>query len=431
MTNRERSLAVLLAGFLALIGVGFVAYQFVISPLTAKNKQIAGLKADIDQRDTDLLKIQQAKREFESTRQMSLGNAGVSRGPYAELLKNLLVNAGFPVGALRISQAEPDSKTAPAIQGKKTAYTRLSYEVIAKGELYHAVEFLKRFYEQPLMHTVKKINLLRPSDAKAQARGELDVTMTIEALVLENATEANAPIKTPTEVAAVALAGGLGAKGLSAKAFAAGKALPGAEALALATPARDYQSITTKNIFFGPAPVAPTRVVREDPPEDDISNFITLTSVVGHPNEGKIEAVFRDKLNNNEYTVTQTAAGKIAVDATYDLAGKKKPMYKAGGQEIVYGSEDGQNKRVFRVRRVNPVEVILEEIYPDKVKEKPTFTLAVAGGLWSAVSLADKPCVSVTVGTTLEGGSQLTSREAFKAIYAKPPAEVIAEDAGQ
>ena len=44
MSNRERSLAALLAGFLVLICIGFVAYQFVLSPLAAKNKQIDGLR---------------------------------------------------------------------------------------------------------------------------------------------------------------------------------------------------------------------------------------------------------------------------------------------------------------------------------------------------------------------------------------------------
>ena len=434
MSNRERSLAAVLAGFLVLIGIGFVAYQFVFSPLAAKNKQIDGLNEDIRQRNLDLDEIQTAKRKFETTRQMSLGNAGVSRGPYAELLKSLLVNAGFPVTALKISLKEPDSKTAPAIQGKKTAYTRLVYDISAKGELFYFVEFLKRFYEQPLLHAVKSINILRPSDAKAQARGELDVTMTIEALVLENATEQSPPVRTPTELAAVSIAGGLGAKGLSAKVFVAGKPLPGAEVVALATPARDYQSISTKNVFFGPAPPEKTKMVveRDVPAEDDISNFITLTSVVGHPEDGKIEAVFRDKLNNHEYTVIQTASGKITVDATYDLKGRKKAIYKAGGQEIIYGSDEGQNRRAFRVRRVNPGEVVLEEIYVEKAKEKPTFTLLTAGGLWSAVSLTDKPCSTVSVGQTLEGMSQLTSREAFKAIYAKPAfSEVSAEDKGR
>ncbi len=434
MSNRERSLAAVLAGFLVLIGIGFVAYQFVFSPLAAKNKQIDGLNEDIRQRNLDLDEIQTAKRKFETTRQMSLGNAGVSRGPYAELLKSLLVNAGFPVTALKISLKEPDSKTAPAIQGKKTAYTRLVYDISAKGELFYFVEFLKRFYEQPLLHAVKSINILRPSDAKAQARGELDVTMTIEALVLENATEQSPPVRTPTELAAVSIAGGLGAKGLSAKVFVAGKPLPGAEVVALATPARDYQSISTKNVFFGPAPPEKTKMVveRDVPAEDDISNFITLTSVVGHPEDGKIEAVFRDKLNNHEYTVIQTASGKITVDATYDLKGRKKAIYKAGGQEIIYGSDEGQNRRAFRVRRVNPGEVVLEEIYEEKAKEKPTFTLLTAGGLWSAVSLTDKPCSTVSVGQTLEGMSQLTSREAFKAIYAKPAfSEVSAEDKGR
>jgi hypothetical protein len=97
-------------------------------------------------------------------------------------------------------------------------------------------------------------------------------------------------------------------------------------------------------------------------------------------------------------------------------------MYKAGGQEIIYGSSSAQNKRIFRVRRVNAGDVILEEIFDAKTKEKekPTFPLVMAGGFWSAVNLSEKPCSLILPGQSMDALTPLTSREAFKAIYAKP-----------
>ena len=55
--------------------------------------------------------------------------------------------------------------------------------------------------------------------------------------------------------------------------------------------------------------------------------------------------------------------------------------------------------------------------------------LVMAGGIWSAVSLSDKPCSMLTPGQSMDGMTPLTSREAYKAIYAKQP--VIEEDRGR
>ena len=432
MNNRERSLAGLLAGFLVLAGIGFVAYQFVFEPLARKNEQINTLNVEIGQKENDLMEIMAAKKKFEAMRRISLpGDAKISRGLYSRLLKSLLERAGFPAGSFKLVVAEPDAKTSPIIEGKKTAYTKLGYTVTARGEMFYFVEFLQHFYEQPLLHMVKTINMQRPSDAKSQAKGELDVVITIEAIVLDNAFDRGTLFDPMVE--ATWLAGGLGSTGMALHSFESGKGSPIPLAGMLASPKREYQSISTKNIFFGAAPPPPatTDVEPAAPAEDDISNFITLTSIIGHPQERQIVAVFRDKLNNHEYTVTQTDYGKIAVEATFDLNGRKKPIYKAGSQDIIYGSSSAQNKRVFRVRRINAGDVILEEIFDTKTKEKekPTFPLVMAGGIWSAVSLSDKPCSMLTPGQSMDGMTPLTSREAYKAIYAKQP--VIEEDRGR
>lgn len=435
MNHRERSLAGLLAGFMVLVGIGFVAYQFVIAPIGKSNEKINDLTIEIAQKDGELLDILDAKKRFEAMRHMSLpGDAKISRGLYSRMLKSLLERAGFPAGSFKLVVAEPDSKTSPMIEGKKTAYTKLGYTVTARGELFYFVEFLRHFYEQPLLHMVKSINIQRPSDAKSQAKGELDVVLSIEAVVLDNAFD-RGTLFAPMPLA-TALSGGLGSVGLVLQSFESGKGSVIPANGMLATPKRDYQSISTKNIFFGTAPPPPPAPTEEPPApaEEDISNFITLTSIIGHPLDKQVVAVFRDKLNNNEYAVTQTEYGKISVEATFDLNGRKKPMYKVGGQEIIYGSSSAQNKRIFRVRRVNAGDVILEEVFDSKTKEKekPTFPLVMAGGFWSAINLTEKPCSIILPGQSMDALIPLTSREAFKAIYSKPrPAETDDADKGR
>lgn len=432
MSTSERTLAGLLGGLLAVVVLGFVAYRFVISPMLKRNDQIAALQSDINTKENDLFDIIAAKQKFEATRAMSLpGDVKISRGLYSRLLKSLLERAGFPAGSFKLVVAEADSKSAPVIQGKKVAYTKLNYEVTAKGEMFYFVEFLKQFYNQPLLHMVKKLNVQRPSDGKAQAKGELDFTMTVEAIVLDNATDRGVLFSPSRET--IAVAGGLGATGVQLNAFETGKGSPIPAKDVLAEPKRDYQTISAKNMFYGvlPPPVEKKeRVVRDNPPEDDISVFITLTSIIGHPNEGEVIAVFRDKLNNNEYTVTRKGY-RISVEATYDLNGRRKNLYKAGGQEIIYGSEEGQNKRVFRVRSLTASEVILEEIYADKEKEKPSFPLMMAGGFWSAISVTDKVFGTISVGQNMENITPILTREAFRGIYGQPLQLPPPEDKGR
>ena len=60
---------------------------------------------------------------------------------------------------LKITVSEPDVKSAPPLAGKKTAYTRLTWDVTAKGDEYHLVDFLHHFYAQPLLHQVKSISI--------------------------------------------------------------------------------------------------------------------------------------------------------------------------------------------------------------------------------------------------------------------------------
>ncbi|WP_020475520.1 hypothetical protein [Zavarzinella formosa] len=431
MITKDRMLVIVLIGFLGLVGLGFITYQFIIEPMGKLNEQIVTLGGEVSQKELELLEIQMDKEKFKAIKQMSLpGDVNISRGTYSRLLKSLLERSGLPAGSFKLVVSEADSKSAPVVEGKKTAYTRLSYEISAKGELYYFVEFLKHFYDQPMLHMIKKINIQRPSDSKAQAKAELDVVINVEAIVLDNAADRGTLYAAIPQ--ATAIAGGLGSTGMALHSYESGRGSPIALAGSLAEPHRDYQSISMKNIFFGPAPVIkpPPETPDSVDPEDDISKFITLTSVVGHPQDGLLVAVFRDKLNNHEYTVTQTESGKISVDATYDLNGRKKTIYKAGGQQIIYGSDAGQNKRVFRVRRINAADVIVEEIYEDKekAKEKATFPLMVAGGLWSAVHLNEKFCSVVSIGNSFDGLSPLTSREAFKAIYAKPSVLAVSSD---
>src|SRR5207249_10935051 len=99
------------------------------------------------------------------------------RTEYNTLLTGLCRRADLT--GLKIMVSEPDTKSAPPLAPKKPAYTRLTWDVTAKGDEYHLVDFLRHFYAQPLLHQIKSIEVRPPSDNQSQQRRELDIILKI------------------------------------------------------------------------------------------------------------------------------------------------------------------------------------------------------------------------------------------------------------
>lgn len=442
MTTRERNLTVAVAAVLGVAAVGFISFQLVLSPLIEKGKQIQVKRNEIAQLENEILDIQLLKKKFESQRQQSLPGdpkqgAGMAREQYNQLLIGLCRRADLT--DLKVMGGEPDGKSAPTIAPKKPAYTKLTWDLTAKGDLYHVVDFLRLLYSQPLLHTVKSITVRRPAAARSRQTRELDVNLKVEALVLDNAPPR--PTLLPI-VGEIALASGPAA--YTAYNFAVvqnGRGSPVPPEDVLASTHRDYLAIAGKNMFFGKTPKPPAEP--EKPPEDDISQFIVLTSIVGR-DDGSFEAMFRDALNNNDYTITQSPTGAIAVKGEYELRGQKRSIFgyseRRPGQNLFYGTEDGGNLRVWRVRRVMANEVILEMADPpeeDEDKPKPPALAFVGGGVGAFVDVPEGKMYRVAVGECLATDvaedrdplhplpTKLLRREAFRAIFAPLPASAV------
>ena len=441
MTTRERHLAVALVGILGTAAVGFLGYTFILSPLVEKNKLIKVKQTEIDQVTEDIQQIQGEKRKYEAMRQQSLPNdplqgAGLAREDYGRLLEALCRKANLDSG-LKIQVAEPDSKSVPMLGPKKPAYTRLTWDVTAKGDEYHVIDFLQHFYSQPLLHSIKTITLQRPSDLKSQQKRELDVTIKVEALVLDNAPVRSTLLPVVPEIAL--LVGPAAYTGYNLHAVWKGVGSPMAPAGVLADPAREYLAIAGKNVFFGP-----TKVKKDDPdlgPDEDLSPFIVLTSIVGHDDDGGFVAMFRDLSTNNDFTIAQDAKGAIAVKGEWELTGKRRlmPGYseKNPGNTLLYGSDDTGNLRTWRVRRVTASEVILEKLDKKDAEEKPKPpAMSFLGGAGAAFAAVPEGKVySVALGQCLDVNAKerdgkppphaaptkyRVAGEAWKAIYAPP-----------
>jgi hypothetical protein len=434
MTTRERHLAIVLLAALGVFGLGFIGYQFVLSPLLDKNKQITLRKGEIAQLEADILSVQVEKKKFEASRQQSLpADVGLAREQYGNLLEKLCRHSEL-TNELKISVSDPDNKSVPMLAPKKPAYTRLTYKLTAKGELYHLVDFLRHFYQQPLLHTVKAMNIQRPSEARARDKRELDIDLTIEALVLDGVPDRATLLPIVRELAL--LSGPAAQTGFNLQVVATGKGEPVPPSGVLSDSAREYLAIAGKDVFFGPLPQKKER----DKREDDISRFVVLTEVTGRE-DGSCRAVFRDKLNNTDYLVTQETNGKLLVETQYEVNGNRKTLRK--GLEIVYGSDETENRRAWRVRRVCTSDsAVIVERADRSERSKPTPAAVIGGGPGAFVEVAEGGAYKVAVGQCLDPESRnpappskLLTREAWRAIFAPtvPPAvtTVSTEDRGR
>src|SRR5207237_2163237 len=61
MTTRERRLSVVMIAISAVAGLGFSAYQFVLSPLKTKKDQATALQSDIEDKQVRIAKIQKRR----------------------------------------------------------------------------------------------------------------------------------------------------------------------------------------------------------------------------------------------------------------------------------------------------------------------------------------------------------------------------------
>jgi hypothetical protein len=425
MTSRERNLAITLAAVVGTLAVGFVAYSFVLSPFLEKGRQIAARQKEVNDLQMDVEEILLQKRKFEAVRLQSLpADVGVAREQYGNLLEKMFRRSDMSEG-LKITVKDPDVKSVPMLAPKKPAYTRLTWVVTAKGEVYHLVEFLRLFYQQPLLHSIKSMNIQRPSAASAREKRELDIDLTVEALVLDGAPDRGTILPVVRELAL--LSGPAAQLGFN-QLVASGRGSPVPPTGLLAVAIREYLAIAGKDVFFGPK-----REKKDDTREDDVSRFVVLTSVVGYE-DGSIVAAVRDQSTNNEYTITQKPDGKLVVETTYEVNGRKRQLRKPG-QEIVYGTVEGQNQRAWRVRRVTLSQLILERLdEPGWVEKKPAGLAFAGGGPGQVLAVPEGRVVSLSAHQTLAAPSPLLSREAWRAIYAPAglrPATVSTDDRGR
>jgi len=307
---------------------------------------------------------------------MSLpADVNAARREYADELARLARDAGFEAGAFPIMAKEPDTKSSPQLPNKKAAYTKLDYVVNgARGDLATLVDFMERFYKLPLLHQIKTLTIQRPLTTTRAGSTELDISMAIEAIVLDQAQNRKSLLPD-----------------------AAVKAPP-----VLAQPPRQYASIAGKNIFFGPA----QRSI--DPPTIDFAEFVRCDSIA-MSEDGPAVTLF-DSYNNQNYRVFAVDGG-FRVQVTYSLGGKPKVLRSSKNVEV----QDAQGELQHRwgVVRIDPRELILRD------SEGKLCALHVGQTLTECTPLSPSQAKEMGLEEEKDGGKSEDGKAAGKKVAGK------------
>ena len=181
MTQRERILAMIVLALLFL-GVGGVGgYMFILSPLQNKVRDEEKLQAEVDDLDTNLLRMKKAAPQIAAVKRASLPpdpsdskdpnrvpTFTFARAEYKRLIERLILNAGISDGKPgldKVTYMRPP--ITPEMGPKKPAYYTLTFEIeLNKVNLWQVVDFLYGYYQVDLLHQITDISITREDTAR-------------------------------------------------------------------------------------------------------------------------------------------------------------------------------------------------------------------------------------------------------------------------
>jgi hypothetical protein len=324
VTKREKTLAFLLLPPMLLVGVGVMAHQLWWDPLRGKEQRILTMRGEIEDKKVTLAKAIERKKDLETYRTISLPrDVDLARLKYEDKLSAMIRDAGFDPAAITIQPKAPDTKSGPIIaKGQPPVYTRLEFIVGLKGDLMSLVSFMESFYKIQLLHKIRNLKISRPSNAATTRATELDISMTVVALVLEKADARKTlmPEKPPSL------------------------------ASLLATPERKYSAIAGRNLFFGP----PAAVMDQRKPSPMFAEFIKFNMY----SDGV--ATLYDEYNNQEYSISPRPDGNgYRVEVTYLVNGRKRSLRTSSTFDIM--DEYGDLQRRWLILRSAQREIFMQD----------------------------------------------------------------------
>jgi hypothetical protein len=373
MNHRERILALTVLVVAILVGGGVVFKFLFLDSLSAINLQAADAEQDLKKKQAELKKIEEDQaaiverdprlaqwqrlslpedknqtqelkdgRSLEEVRKRHEEDVEVS---YGRFLFDLLMRSGFAPSTIKVTPVPADRKGGPILSGKTPAYTKMSFTVQGQAGLDGVVRMVQDFYRTPLLHEVRSLTLTKGAAAKndPSGKGDLDVNLTVEALLVTGAEKRDAL--------------------LPDKSIAAPQVL--------AEPSRYYTDMLAKNIFTG---VAAVSKLSED--RSQVLNFVKLTALW---NSGRRwEATYYDQgKGGDEKRLTERTINEFSVADKYDNILVEGKVVRLDGDGVLFES----GNKYYRWTCGQFLGAALEEpLKPDEVKKLGLTATTTAAG---------------------------------------------------
>jgi hypothetical protein len=217
MTRREKVMATTLIVVMSVMGGGMLFHLFVYQPISEAREQLKDEReknqtaqnnlADAEAQITNILhrnpRLSQWQKISLPPRNPEAKTAGVTleeqrkshetrlQNLYDEYLTTLLTKNGFPSESIVITPRAVDRRAVPKLRGDEPVYSKLAFGVEAHGDLRAVVDSLRAFHKANLLHSIRNltVSLAQPRGRVAPKAGAIDLSMQIEALMVNGAEE--------------------------------------------------------------------------------------------------------------------------------------------------------------------------------------------------------------------------------------------------
>jgi hypothetical protein len=344
-TSRERFMAFAALGLITFTLCALMYFIYYDSNMKSLTNLRTRLSTDLRAAEDSLDTIHSGQERLEKAQTLSLpadiaNPIDVKRvkGEYNDLLINLLSASHFPAAKTQLTP-KAQEKAPTGLNAKRPPLNHLQFDVQVKGDEMMLVDFLHRFYATPILHRIKSLNVVRPLTRTGdQLAGELEISMSVEAVIIEGAKNRNELLPKDVKVADLAA--------------------PSARSDS------NYESIASNNIFYGFEPPVQSEPLRDT---FDYLGAIILDSIT--IDDKGVMATFFDAANNVQYVLRKRFDGTFRVDSYWYINEKqKKVRLDIGETKLSFkdpkDTDASGNKTVpyavFTPVRVDPTGVVLE-----------------------------------------------------------------------
>lgn len=393
MTAREKKLLLVVA-LMGVLGVGYVGYEMILKPLQRNRAEQTRLLTELSDKQELLDKMNRNLKRLPAAKKRSLpADLDVAKREYEAALGYLLRSNGVPAGYTIVPKESGDLRSVPDIAPKRPAYQRIGYDIrMQKVDLATVTKVLKSYYDLNLLHQITTLDIKRVEKEGSSGgfarrgadRADLEVTLHTEAIILDGAENRRTLLPVPIAFAAAAGIGGYQAvlhlpeagRGIKTQQFPS----------VLAAEPREYLAMVARDLFHGPLPPEPPKVVAPpktvnpftEKPKEDISPYIRLNAITTSTT-GVKEAIAWDSATNHYYEMNlrddDTPSPEVQFIKKYRLGEKWKnldymswtPLSKA--QPFVIGEEGTATLRKFVFLGYHEDGIVLKEIITPEAKD--------------------------------------------------------------